>query len=290
MERLTARRVKELAQLHRARERRATGRWLLEGATLLGEALDAGLRCTLVAAGERPAREEAALLERARVAGAELCALDPGGAAKLADRVNGPELFAVVERPRRYAGELPAEGQPALVLGLCGLQDPGNVGTLLRSARAFGAHAVLLGDGGVEPGSPKVLRASAGAAFALPLGELSLAPALAEVGLIVCGALAPGSEERAARPDTAPGVATSAPQPVDAEGAANVDRAMPARCLLLLGHETRGLREVLPGLTPRAVGVPQDPRVESLNVAVAGSILMADWYRAHAETRAERPG
>ena len=88
-------------------------------------------------------------------------------------------LDAAVPQPPRWDGQLARTG-PALLVALCGLQDPGNVGTLLRSARAFGAAAVLLTEGSADAFGPKVVRASAGAALWLPTAETGLAglPAL----------------------------------------------------------------------------------------------------------------
>ncbi|GJM20824.1 MAG: hypothetical protein DHS20C15_07390 [Planctomycetota bacterium] len=244
------------------------------------------------------------MLKRAAEAGAELAGLDARAAARLADREHGPALFSVVDRPPPLAGPLPATG-PLLLVGLCGLQDPGNVGTLLRSARAFGAHGVLLGEGGVDPGNPKVLRASAGAALGLPLGRLEQLPQwLDGADLALRAALAPGSEERAtlhareergagsAQIEAAGGAGRSAeggrrPQALDevasSENPASVVPGPPSRVLLLLGHETRGVQSALATLGPdapvEAWSLRQEPEVESLNVGVAGSILMADWYR-----------
>jgi len=243
-----------LAGLREAHARRASGQLLVEGPTLLAEALEAGLVPALVAL-EQPLPEAArAVVERARAAGAELVALDARSAARASDREHAHGLLAAVPQPPRWDGRVPASG-PALLLALCGLQDPGNVGTLLRSARAFGATACLLLPGSADPFGPKVVRASAGAALRLPSAEVpadGLAALAQRHGLQTCAAQPPRPGARAARW-----------QP-------------PARCLLLLGHETRGL----PAAADAAPAcVPHDPGVESLNVAMAGSILLADWYR-----------
>jgi len=247
-----------LADLREASGRRASGRLLVEGPTLLLEALAAGLLPALVAAEDPPADGAREALERARAAGAPLVGVSARDAARISDREHARGLLAAVPQPRAWDGVLPAVG-PVLVLALCGLQDPGNAGTLLRSARAFGAAAVLFVPGSADPFGPKVVRASAGAALRVPLGaaETSALPALARRhGLRLLAAQPP-------RADAGPGSAHGAP---------------PARCLLLLGHETRGVPG-LPDAEPAVV--PHEPGVESLNVAMAGSILLADWYRAH---------
>jgi TrmH family RNA methyltransferase len=137
---------------------------------------------------------------------------------------------------------------------LAGLQDPGNVGTLLRSALAFRVAAVLVTPGTADPFGPKVIRASAGAALRLPSAAMALDAVVTWAGSV----------------DLEPVAAVAAPT-------SGGDASLPERCLLVLGHETRGLPD-LPGARP--VTVAHDPAIESLNVAMAGSILMASWYGA----------
>jgi len=247
-----------LAGLREAAGRRACGQLLVEGPTLLLEALDAGLLPALVAVEDPPAEGAQPALERARAAGAPLVAASARDAARVSDREHARGLLAAVPQPPPWDGALPAEG-PVLLLALCGLQDPGNVGTLLRSARAFGAAAVLVLPGSADPFGPKVVRASAGAALRVPLATLQAAvlPDLARRQRLALLAAAP-------------------PRP--GAGRAPAPAAPPARCLLLLGHETRGVPGI-EGAQPAVV--PHGPGVESLNVAMAGTILLADWYRAH---------
>jgi len=248
-----------LATLGEARARRETGLCLVEGRRQLAELLEAGCAPRLVAVQGEPDAELAALLARARRVGADVVELDERAARRLSAREQAPGLLAAVPQPEEWHPAPPAPG-PALLVALCGLQDPGNVGTLLRSALAFGATALLLTEGTADPFAPKVVRASAGAALRLPLRRLSF-DSLVELGAACDCRLV------AAHP---PGADAVAPR---------VAPALPSRCLLLLGHETRGLPE-LPGCL--AVAVPHAASVESLNVAMAGSILLADWYRSHA--------
>ena len=254
--RATRAQVEALRELRDAAGRRASGRLLVEGATLLAEALDAGLPPALLA-GERATLEAAALLvSRAAAAGAAVVELDARAAERLSDREHAPGLLAAVPQPPRWDGRLPPRGA-ALLVALCGVQDPGNVGTLLRSARAFGAAACLLTEGTADAFGPKVVRASAGAALRVPTTSV-------DEGELAARASALGLQLAAAQPPLAGlGVAPWRPPP---------------RCLLLLGHETRGVPAVA-GAAPAVV--PHEPGVESLNVAMAGSILLADWYRAH---------
>jgi TrmH family RNA methyltransferase len=247
-----------LSDMKEARGRREQGCCLIEGEILLDEALAAGLVPTLVAIG--PALPESAqqAVRRAAERGATVVSLSERAAARLSVREHAPGLLAAVPLPPRWDGSLPGAG-PVLLLGLCGLQDPGNVGTLLRSALAFGANAALLLPGTADPFGPKVVRASAGAALRLPVSEVEAE----ELG-------------RLAQSWSLQLVAALPLRPAGAWPAVVTVPGLPERCLLLLGHETRGV-PALAGVA--SASVPHEPAVESLNTAMAGSILMADWYR-----------
>ena len=260
---------KLLAGLARRRERRDQGLVLCEGMTLLGEALAAGLAPQLVAVSDelRASAPETvdALLASAGAAGARLVALDKTHVDQVSQTKAGTGLVAAVVAPAGWDAHWASAG-PALVPVLWGLQDPGNVGMLLRSARAFGATGCLLTSGSADPTGPKAVRASAGAALHLPCADLSDEAALD--GLAT---------------DRETVVVTASPP----RGAQAAPLSLPPRCLLVLGHETRGVPE-LAGARP--VSIPQTPEVESLNVGVAGAVLMAAWYGAHGARRAEGAG
>jgi TrmH family RNA methyltransferase len=247
-----------LSRLSRAGERRQTGLLLVEGPRLLHEALEAGLVPELVVASERASGEHGALLARAEAAGATLREADRERIDRAADTSHGPGLLASVPRPAEPDGqreEAPGTG-PVLELALAGLQDPGNVGTLVRAARGFGVERVHLAGGTADPWGPKALRASAGAALHVPLCRDATPESLAE---------------RAGTHDLTLLVARAVEDGAAASG-------LPERSLLVLGHETRGVPD-LPGAA--TVAVPQRPELESLNVAMAGAILMAGWYAGH---------
>ena len=144
-----------------------------------------------------------------------------------------------------------------LVVVVAGLQDPGNVGTLLRSAEAFGATCVVLGEGTVSALNPKVVRASAGSLFRLNLvrGELA----------VVCRQM----RERGVRL-----VATSSHKGVPL---AEADLRGPLA--LLIGNEGAGLgRDTMCGVDV-VVSIPHAAQVESLNAGVAGSVILYEIAR-----------
>ncbi len=252
--------LKQLADLRKRRDRRASGLLLIEGPTLFGEAMDAGLKPQLVAVtsaaleGTPRVRE---WVRAARAADARVVDLPEHQLSKVSDTQHGTGLVAAIESPSPWDGaSLPQTD--ALVPVLWGLQDPGNVGTLIRSARAFGASACLLAKGSADPTGPKALRASAGAALHLPLGsienlaELQDLAAASQLEVVLATAPPPGDPSQSLR---------SPP--------------LPPSCLLVMGHETRGVPELA---SARKVHVAQTTEVESLNVGVAGSILMAGWF------------
>lgn len=141
-----------------------------------------------------------------------------------------------------------------------GVQIPGNLGTLVRSAWAFGLDGVVIGRGTVDPWNAKVVRASAGAVFHLPLIEEPV------------GVLGGGGGEGAARLNLL--CADAAGVPVE-----DVAEARARDWVLVVGNEGSGIASVL-GPAGRAVAVPVADGVDSLNVAMAGSILMYALTRA----------
>ena len=144
-----------------------------------------------------------------------------------------------------------------LSLLLDSVQDPGNVGTLLRSAAAFGAAAVLSTRGTVHFYNPKVVRASMGGMFKLQLCE-QVTEKDVSVLLRRTGAELVVADSRAG----------AAPASISSAG-----------CILALGHETEGVSPGLRKLASRGVRIPMRKTTESLNVAVAGSILLYEMAR-----------
>jgi TrmH family RNA methyltransferase len=144
-----------------------------------------------------------------------------------------------------------------LVLVLADVRDPGNAGTLLRSAAAAGAGAVIACKGSVDPLHPKTVRASAGSIFAVPIVRDAMVEAtvrhLKAHGLTVLGADQTG-------PD-----------------AFEVD--LSGRIALVVGNEAGGLAPEVRELVDACVGIPMPGRAESLNVGIAGSILLFEAVR-----------
>lgn len=173
---------------------------------------------------------------------------------KLADVGTHQGVFGVFRTPVHTLEETCAGGR---YLALERVQDPGNVGTLLRSAAAFGFDAVILSDGCASPFTPKTLRASMGAAVRIPVIE---AENMAQtIGLlrqkgIACLAAALYNSQP-----------LSAAQPV-----------YPGGVCVVIGSEGQGLTEKTIAACSGTVRIPMTDRVESLNAGIAGSILL--WH------------
>lgn len=250
--------VKRLRALHGSRGRREAGLLLLEGTHLLQEALHLQLtpRELLVTdawCGRCP----------------RLLAALPAAVRPL--RVS-PEVLAAVATTDHPDGVVftlnpppPAAGLASFVLALDRLQDPGNLGTLMRTALAAGVEALWLADG-ADPLQPKVLRASAGAALALPLLRLEpggfaerLRCLVAAGSQLVAAVVPAGGDHPPALPYW------------------QIDWTRPTA--LLLGNEAGGLAPELRALATCHVTIPHSPTVESLNVAVAAAPLLLERWR-----------
>lgn len=251
-------RLKLARALATRRGREREGRFLLEGPKALAEALELApgvVELVLWRTGEE--ERVAAALELARARRVP-CLEVAARAFEGLSQVETPQpLLAVARQVWR---ELPAllgaaEGAPRAVVALAGVQDPGNVGTILRTAAFFGLAGAVFLPGSQDPWGPKVVRASAGALLLHP-------PAQAE----------PAALLEAAR--------RAALQPVAlvAHGG-DPPAAIPARALLLLGAEGPGLPAAL-AAGARQVTIPGAGGAESLNVAVAFGVAAHCWRAA----------
>lgn len=178
----------------------------------------------------------------------------PHVAEKLAGTKSSQGVFVLFATPRPPEDLLDTARR---ILMLEGVQDPGNVGTLLRSAAAFGFDAVVLGPGCAASFSPKTLRSSMGAAGRLPVVHRDDLPA-------TIAALR-------ARGVTCLAAALYRSRPLDEAG-----RDFPGGVCVVIGSEGQGLRDETVEACDAAVRIPMTDRVESLNAAVAGSVLL--WH------------
>jgi TrmH family RNA methyltransferase len=245
-------RITALRALKTVKGRREQGRFVLEGATLLDEALRAGVPIEALYVTPR-AHSETPAVRDLEQRGTPTFTIDDHTVAALSD-VEAPSGILAVAPIRRQTAQAVLDGAgPVLVLA--DLNDPGNAGTLVRSAEAFGATGVLFGRSGVDPYHPKVVRAAMGSLFRVDVGiadAAGLESAASALGVeVVC--LASGGS------------------PIE-------PAAWPHRYALVVGHERHGLGEWAPVCT-RFVEIPMQGVGESLNAAVAGSIALYEAAR-----------
>lgn len=223
---------------------------MLEGPRVVAGALDrdAGLDTVYLAPGAD--RAFAPLLARLRASAARIVDLKEGVLERVGSTVTPQPIVAVAPLHLRTLGELPPGG---VVLVLVSVQDPGNAGTLLRSAEGAGAAGVVFCGNSVDAHHPKVVRSSAGAIFGTPLVEgddpVEVLEALGASGRRRLGTTVTGG----APPET-------------------LDLAAPVA--FVLGNEARGLAGALDDHLDGTVTIPlARPATESLNVAMAGTVL-----------------
>ena len=235
--------------------RRQEDRFVLEGAKLLEVALDAeaSLEAVYHAPGALASRTAADLVERAREGGARVFPLRDGVLERVTDTVTPQPLCAVAATRDVPLPTLLAAGEIARrPLVVCvDVRDPGNLGAILRSADAAGTAGVLVCGESTDVYNPKVVRASAGAIFRVPLalaGDAGEAlAAVGAAGLRRVGTLARGGEDYTL---------------------ASLDPPL----ALVLGNEASGLGAPVAALLDGAVTIPMEGG-ESLNVAMAATVL-----------------
>lgn len=261
--------VRRLRTLLRDRHARDDeGVFVCEGPRVISAAFEHGADLIECYVGETTSPDVRAVVDRAAASGMTVRKL----AVPVGDTVTPQPVFATarLRRSRDTAG---------LDLALVGaaISDPGNAGTLIRSAAAAGAQAVIFGAGSVDAYNPKVVRASAGAIFGVPLLD-GIGPN--QKGLSVMDAL--DVLRDAGR--VCFGTRATDGRPYD-----TVD--LTATAAVLLGNEARGLDAALDDRLDGWLSIPMAGAAESLNVAMAGTVLCFEAARQRAATqRAPRRG
>ena len=232
---------------------------VLEGPDLVDAALESGCEFEAVyvdAAATRGA-SIAPLLQKAQRLGVRVFALAEGVIEKIADAQTPQPVLAAVRFEDRAVDSIPTIG---LILILHDLKDPGNVGTIIRSADAAGATAVVLTGASVDPFNPKTLRASAGSIFHLPVVVASIDDAMAHFAdaQLLATVVRGGRHHR------------------------DVDFTLPS--VVVIGNEANGLDDATVARCGETISIPMDGRSESLNAGVAASLIAFEalWQRRDA--------
>jgi RNA methyltransferase, TrmH family len=245
---LTNPRIQRLRRLLGRRSARADeGAFVVEGPVLVAEASRAGwaVEAQFVAPDATP-------VELADVPVHRLAA---GVLERLGSTETPQPVLAIVARRTTTLAELARDA--TFVVVCAGVGDPGNLGTILRSAEAAGADGVVLTNGTVDPFNPKVVRAAAGALFHVPV-VVGVAPGeLGELGLVLVGSSSH-------------------------EGVAYTASDLTAPVALVVGNEAHGIGPEIPIDT--WITVPHRGRSESLNVAMAATVLCFELVRQRQET------
>lgn len=246
--------IRRLSRLAGERKfRRTQGEMVCEGEKMLREALTSGVAVREVVVGETR-QFDPDLLARAEAQGARLTEVPESLLARLSNVETPQGLVFVCDQPVFTLERL---SQARRLLVLDGLQDPGNLGTILRTADAFALDGIVLCEGCVDPVSPKVVRATMGAIFRIPIVMAKLeetAQWLAQRDIPLYAT--------ALREDSVPLTAVSL-----------------QRAAVIIGNEGRGVSERGLALSEKQLIIPMAGRAESLNASIAASIVMYEMSR-----------
>ncbi len=256
--------VKELRQAFARAERTEDGSCAVEGLRIVEEAIRSGLRFRAVFFKESAQNLAERLLPQIGANVDTLLLPD-----SLFDGMvpsETPQGVAALVRVKEFSvGDVLERLQVGPVMVVVGLQDPGNLGTILRSAEAFGSAGVVLGEGTVSPLNSKVIRASAGSMFRLPVIVAKAAGGLEEIS----GKL---------RSQSVRLIATSSHK-----GTALDQARLTGPSAIFIGSEGAGLPRGLMAQVDELIAIPHTAQVESLNAGVAGSIVLYEAARQRRE-------
>jgi TrmH family RNA methyltransferase len=247
--------VKDLRRAFARGERAEDGSVAIEGVRLVEEAVRSGLKFRAVFLRES-SRELAERLLPQMGAGVETLLL-PHDVFDSAVATESPQGVAALVRVKEHALEDVLRAPEPLVVVVAGVQDPGNLGTIVRSAEAFGAHGVLLAEKTVSVFHPKAVRASAGSLFRVPVVSVAMETAISELKARDVRLVATSSHKGT---------------PLDESG-------LTGAAALFIGSEGAGLPKTVLTKMDVVIAIPHSPRVESLNAGVAASIVLYEAAR-----------
>ncbi len=253
--RLTKNELKYIQSLRLKKVRQTERKFLLEGWRAIGEALNtpAGIELVVVQSRYIDDPDYRRFIREFEARKVDLREGSEQELAKIAETVHSQGIVAVV-RQRQWTLDAILKKRPSLLVALDTVSDPGNVGTVLRSADWFGVDGVLLGKGCVELHNEKVVRSTVGSLFRIPVAEgIDLSAVMGRLrreGFRCIGTAAEATDR-----------------------VADIDRA--SRTVLVFGSEAHGLGQELRSEMDQLVKIPRYGRAESLNVGVAAGIVLA---------------
>ncbi|MBM7854780.1 TrmH family RNA methyltransferase [Desulfohalotomaculum tongense] len=257
-------RVKYLRKLSRRQFRQKENKFIIEGIRFVEELLDSGwpVEALFYSPKLHANARGGALIARAEREKIAAWQVADKLLAELADTENPQGVLALVNMPRYRLEDVVPQTQPALVVLVDGVQDPGNLGTIIRTADAAAATGVILLKGTVDLYNPKTLRSTMGSLFHLPV--LAAENAVDTVNWL-----------------RSKGLKLVVGQP---QGGAAIDKVdLTAGIVLVVGSEARGPSPGTISLADTITTIPMPGRAESLNAAVACAIMLYETVRQREE-------
>jgi TrmH family RNA methyltransferase len=248
-------RVKQWVQLMDKKGRDKQGKFVVEGIHLVNEALLAQVKieCIIYSISQGIPKE----IHRDKAdSQTEWIGVSDAVLAKCSDTITPQGVFAVVHKWESDIQRIMSD-QQALVIAIDGIQDPGNLGTIIRSADAVGATGVVIGKGSVDLYNPKTVRATMGSLFHLPIVESDLEVVLPQVSKMSVDIISTGldAERHCYAEDFTKGI------------------------WIIVGNEGQGVSAAVSPFVNRQVLIPMAGQAESLNVAMAATIILYEALR-----------
>jgi TrmH family RNA methyltransferase len=250
--------VKQFHSLKQKKQRKADGKFLIEGVHLISEAMQAGLLDKVIYS-----EKVLKTFEGKDLIGKIIAADIPSEEASvkvisyLSDVENPQGVFASVNPKVSDLSDLLNNDDPLIVIA-CGIQDPGNLGTLIRTCDAAGCSGLIISQGTVDIYNDKVIRASSGSIFHLNIIKIDdiidLIPSLKRRGIKVFSSVVGAQKDHYM-----------------------VDWSGPIA--LIIGSEAQGIAKEIERLSDGSISIPMVGKVESLNAAVSGAIILYEAYR-----------
>ncbi|MGE5322923.1 MAG: TrmH family RNA methyltransferase [Actinomycetota bacterium] len=255
--------VKELRRAFTHGEPTSSGSLAVEGVRIIEEAVRSGLRFQAIIFSESGRGHATRLLPQISAHTEALLLPDEVFASAVSTETPQGVAALVKLKPARLEDVMEQVAGDLLLVGVAGLQDPGNLGTIIRSAEAFSARAVLVGEKTVSHFNPKVARASAGSLFREPLISVKLADSIHTLKQQGVRVLATSSHKGVPLPEA--------------------DFSGP--CMIVIGNEGAGVPAEILSAADDLITIPHSPRVESLNAGIAASIVLYEAARQKAHRR-----
>ncbi len=260
MERITSvgnARIKRLVSLRqKARTRRETKSFVIEGIRLFQDTPDSFIKEIYIDESFFPQLDSTVVSER--LSRHEVFAVTPEVFTKISDTVTPQGMLAVVRMPEYSVDEILNTDRQQLILLLEDIQDPGNLGTMLRTAEAAGADGVIMSRNTADVFNPKVVRSTMSAVFRVPFAYtddmIQTVRQLQEKGTKVFAACLEDSEDYA-------------------------ETDYLKSCAVLIGNEGSGLKKETAAAADRRVVIPMKGEIESLNAAVSAAVIMFEAQR-----------